>query len=330
MQPEEELELCERFYGQAIAWATSDEEELAIAQELLERAHRGFVVNDAGTDQVYARDPDLPPDADYLVDDRPLHQQRLRSGAIIVGGFVLALLVAFLVYRQAPARDTDVAVTSVAARQIFIPTQTLTPTPTDFPTATAAPTETPIPTATPTATPTPTETPTPLPPEEIEIKPQPVKLDAEAVIPVSLQIAGRYFPVVPTGLRDGTWAYMTDPGQVSWLAGSYVNIVLGLPYTQDNLNLVATTLTMSDTLTIRNNVGGAHQYMVTDRRAVDIYAVEAFSQRRAGLTMALLGGNDGEPSRRVVVWAVPHSGEPVDTDRQAIEVGEEVTASEGN
>jgi hypothetical protein len=325
MQIEEELELCERFYSQAIAWATSDEEELAIAQDLLERAHRGFVVNDAGTDLVYARDPDLPPDADYLVDERPLQQQRLRTAAIIVGGFVLALLVVFLVYRQEPARDTDLPATSFATRQVFIPTQTLTPTPTSFPTATATPTHTPVPTTLPTATPT------PQPPEEIEIKPQPVKLDADAVIPVSLEIAGRYFPVVPTGLRDGTWAFVTDPGQVSWLAGSQVNIVLGLPYTPDNLKLVATTLTMSDTLILRNNVGATHQYQVVARHSVDVFAVEAFNQRRAGLTLALLGGNDEEPNRRLVVQAIPvPMTAALPSGELPIGPGEEVIATEGD
>ncbi len=80
------------------------------------------------------------------------------------------------------------------------------------------------------------------------------------MVPVSLEIAGRYFPVVPTGLRDGSWAYVTEPGQVSWLAGSTVNVVLGLPYTADNLDLLATTLALSDTLTLRNNVAGTNHY----------------------------------------------------------------------
>lgn len=314
MNHEEELELVERFYSQAIAWATSDEEELAIAQDLLERAHRRFVVNDAGNDLVYARDPDLPPDADYLVDNRPLHRQRLRTAAIVVGGFLLALLIVFLAYGGEPALTFEATATATTRAPIFIPTQTLTPTPTGSATATATATETPMPTATPTATPLPTQTPTSLPPEEVEIKPEPVKLEADAVVPVSLEIAGRYFPIIPTGLRDGGWAYMTEPDQASWLTGSYVNVVLGLPYTPDNLNLVTTTLAISDTLTIRNNVGGAHQYLVTDRRHVDVYAVETFGQRRAGLTLALLGGNDENPDRRLIVWAVPvEGGEEVNT-----------------
>jgi len=150
------------------------------------------------------------------------------------------------------------------------------------------------------------------------------------VVPVSLEIAGRYFPVVPTGLRDDHWAYMTEPDQVSWLAGSYVNVLLGLPYTQQNLDLLASTLTVSDTqttsatpaangtsaansvLALRNSVGGINRYRVVERHLVDVYAIEVLGQRRAGLTLVLLGGNNENPNRRLVVWAVP------------IEIGEEV------
>ena len=169
-----------------------------------------------------------------------------------------------------------------------------------------------------------------MPPEEVEIRAEPVKLDAKAVIPVSLEVAGRYFPVVPTGLRDGNWAFLTDPLQVSWLAGSQVNIVLGLPYTPENLNLVATTLTLSDTITVRNNVGGVHRYRVTDRHAVHAYAVEVFSQRRAGLTLALLGGNDEDPSRRLVIWAVPDVNTPPSALWPSAGNGEGVIGTEGD
>ena len=147
------------------------------------------------------------------------------------------------------------------------------------------------------------------------------------MVPVSLEIAGRYFPVVPTGLRDDHWAYMTEPAQVSWLAGSYVNVLLGLPYTQQNLDLIPHTLAVSDTLTIsstlilRNNVGGVNGYEVVDRHLVDVYAIEILGQRRAGLTLVLLGGNeeapDGGPDRRLVVWAVPVGpGEEVVTSQE--------------
>jgi len=144
------------------------------------------------------------------------------------------------------------------------------------------------------------------------------------VVPVSLEIAGRYFPVVPTGLRDDHWAYMTEPDQVSWLAGSYVNILLGLPYTQQNLDLLPSTLAVSETLTIsntlvlRNSVGGVNRYRVVDRHLVDVYAIEVLGQRRAGLTLVLLRGNEESHDRRLVVWAEP------------ARVEEEVVTTQGN
>ena len=316
MDQTEQLELIEQYYRQTVAWAPSDEEALAIAQDLLEKAQRGFVVDDTGDGLIYASDPELPVDAEFLVDEGALRQQRLRRGLAVVGAFLVALLALFLIYGGDSASTptpTPVAITTPLTRvPIFIATQTLTPKPTGSLTPTATPTRTPSP------TPTPTQTPTPLPPEEVEVKPQPVKLEEGAAVPVSLEIAGRYFPVVPTGLRDDNWAYMTEPDQVSWLAGSYVNVLLGLPYTQQNLDLLASTLTISETqttsntLVLRNSVGGLNPYQVVERHLVDVYAIEVLGQRRAGLTLVLLGGNDESPHRRVVVWAVP------------TEIGEEV------
>jgi hypothetical protein len=302
MKPEEERELIDQYYRQAVAWAPSDEEELAIAQELLQKARRGFVVDDTGDRLIYASDPNLPVDAEFLLDGNALRQQRLRRALPIAGAVLLAVLAVFLVYGGDSGTPVRATPTATRAVPIFLATQTLTPVPTSSPTPTATPTHTPTPTS------MPTQTPTPLPPEEVEVKPQPVKLEEGAVVPISLQIAGQYFPVVPTGLRDGNWAYMTDPDQASWLAGSYVNVILGLPYTEENRTLLASSLALSDTITLRNNVAGVNHYQVIDRRAVDVYAIEVLGQRRAGLTLVLLGGNeeapDGGPDRRLVIWAV--------------------------
>jgi hypothetical protein len=295
MKPEEEQELIAQYYRQAVASAPSDEEELAIAQELLEKARRGFVVDDTGEDLIYASDPDLPVDAEFLVDEGVLRQQRLRQALPMAAAFVVALLALLLIYGGgAPAEPTPTPTTTTSA-WMSIPTQTKTATPTS--------TTTPTPTSTPTATAT--ATPTPVPPEEVAVKPQAVKLEEGAVVPVSLEIAGRYYPVVPTGLRDGNWAYLTEPDQASWLAGSTVNVILGLPFTDGNSALLASTLALSDTLTLRNNVAGVNRYRVMERRHVDVYANEVFRQRRAGLTLVLLGGHPENPDRRLVIWAAP-------------------------
>ena len=150
----------------------------------------------------------------------------------------------------------------------------------------------------------------------MRFKPEPVKLEPDAVVPVSLEIAGEYFPIVPTGLRDGGWAFVPEPEQVSWLAGSYVNVVLGLPYSGDNQDLLASSLALSDTLTLRNNVGAANAYRVVERTLVDVYAIEVLAQRRAGLTLVLVGGHEEDPTRRLVIYAAPI--EAGDRDREEV------------
>lgn len=306
MTNDEERQLCEQYYSRAIAGTATDEEELAIALDLLERAEKGFVVNDAGTGLIYISEPDLPVDAECLLEeDTP--RQRLRQALPGIAVFVTGAILVLLLFGGGGGDVTPTPTLTVTTAAVHLPTMTLTPTPTTA--VTEAPTETP--TSTPTALPT--ETPTPAPPKEVEVKPEPVKLEPGAVIPVSLEIAGRYFAVVPTTLRDDAWAYLPDPGRISWLAGSYVNVVLGLRYTADNLDLVTSTLrstassavALSDTLTLRTSVGGTNTYQVLERRSVGVYEIEALSQRRAGLTLVLLGGNEESPDRRIVVWAVP-------------------------
>jgi len=282
MSNDEERQLCEQYYSRAIAGTATDEEELAIALDLLERAKKGFVVNDAGTGLIYISEPDLPVDAECLLEeDSP--RQRLRQALPGLAALGVGVILVSLLFGggggDTPPTPTGTITTSAG----HLPTMTLPP---------------PSPAAS-------TETPTPATPKEVEVKPEPVKLEPGAVIPVSLEVAGRYFAVVPTTLRDDAWAYLPEPGRISWLAGSYVNVVLGLPYADDNLNLVTSTLALSDTLTLRTSVGGANTYQVVERISVGVYEIEALSQRRAGLTLVLLGGNEESPDKRTIVWAVP-------------------------
>jgi len=304
MSDDEERQLCEQYYSRAIAGTATDEEELAIALYLLERAEKGFVVNDAGTGLLYISEPDLPVDADYMVEAQT-PRQRLRQAlpgiAVLVAGAIF-----FLVLNGGSGGNdaTPTPTSSLTQVAILLPTMTLTPTPTVPVTRSPAATST----AAPTATPVPTGTPTPAPPREVDVKPEPVELEPGAVIPVSLEMAGRYFPIVPTTLRDEAWAYVPDPSRISWLAGSTVNVVLGLPSTVENLDLMSGTLALSDTLILRTSVGAANAYQVVGRTAVGVYQIEVLRQARAGLTLVLLGGNKEAPDERLVVWAVPVEG----------------------
>lgn len=322
LSKEEQLAAIERYYSSRVAGLASDEEELAVAQALLEQAERGYVVDDDGDGLILIeKAAEIPVKADFMVNDEELRKQGLRRILPIVAFVAIGLALIFVLYGGGGENPTEDTPPATAATFVTLATSTLTPSPT--PTSRATATPSPTPTNTPTPTITPTATPTPLPPEEIEVKPEPVELESEAVIPVSLEIAGRYYPVVPTGLRDDAWTYVADPGRASWLAGSYVNVVLGLPYTGDNAGLLQNTLAISDTLTVRNSVAAVNHYVVADRHLANVYEIEAFGQRRAGLTLVLLGDSHEGADYRLVVWAVP-LGTPDTTG------GKEVKDSQGN
>lgn len=302
MKEEEERRACELFYASAVANATSDEEELAIALQLLEAAQRGQVPNDTGTGLIYAQAGDLPVDADWMVDGQEARQkkQRLRQIALVAGGLLVAILFIIITGSgggKGRATPTPAITGQSQLRQVLIATLTLTPAPAT-PTSTGTPT--PIPSLTPTSS--------PVPAREVEVRAPVPTLEPGAVVPVSLEIADRYYPIVPTTLRDDDWAYVTDPTRISWLTGSYVNLILGLPYSTANLDLMATTLHISDTLTLRNNVAGVNHYQIAGRQSVSIYEIEALAQRRAGLTLVLVGGNDENADSRLVIWAIPQTG----------------------
>ncbi len=290
---EEQLDAIERYYRSQVASAPSDEEELAIAEALLEAAERGHVVNDAGTGTLIVRSPELPVDADFLLDEGALRRQQLRRALPMTGLLLVAAVALVLLYGGASATPEEVAISTSATVPATLSTVTLTPTVTHTPSPTA------------TAMPTPTSTPTPLAPEEVEVEVAPVKLDPDAILPVSLEVAGHYFAVVPTGLRDDAWAYAPEPDRVSWLAGSYVNVILGLPYTTANAHLLTAGLALSDTVALRTSVGAVNHYTVEARRSVGMYEIEAFRQHRAGLTLVLLGGQGESPGTRLIVHAVP-------------------------
>ena len=175
MNRDEEQQLCEAYYRRAIAGTTSDEDELAVALDLLEKARNGFVVNDDGSGLMYISDLDPSADADYLVEG-PSAGQRLRRALPAVLILVLGLAAVLFLYgdwgKGEPPTATPTTATSVVIR---LPTMTLTPTPT------RPVTETPTNTPTAAPTPQPTETPTPVAPKAVEVKPEPVKLDADAV-----------------------------------------------------------------------------------------------------------------------------------------------------
>jgi len=306
--------LLDKYYGYAIEGATSDEEELLIAEDLLRRARSGAVPDATGSKTVVI-DPrrKVPLDNPLLVKSAAsaLRQENLKKILPIAGIMIVAILVVSTMGKgdkegTAIAPGTFVATGVITGTVTSTATLTLTATPTSAPTATFAPTPTALPTATPTEAPSPTA-PTP---DVVKVKRTPVSVEPSGLTiwPVSVEIKEQVFPVAITGLAEKNgylWGYAAEDNRISWLAGSWVNVVLGLPFSFGNLELLE-SLQVNDPLIIRDNHAVIHRFRVAGVRVVQQHQIETLRQKEAGLTLVLLNRSVGEQAGdRLIAKAVP-------------------------
>lgn len=319
--------LLDKYYSQAIAGVTSDEDELLVAEDMLRRAQSGAVPDDAGAKTIVI-DPrrKVPLDNPLLVKSAAsaLRQENLKRFLPLGGLIAVAIVVVSLINRGGGKEEAAMAAASgTPGGTVITGTVTLTATPTLTLTPTSAPTpfNTATPTATSTVTPTPTDTPSPLPnatpvcadrptPMVIAYERTPVSVEpSQSMIiwPVSIEIKERIFPVAITGLTDEgrLWGYAPEDNRISWLAGSWVNVILGLPFSFSNLELLE-SLEINDPLMIRDNHAVIHRFKISDVRVVEQHQIETLRQKEAGLTLVLLNQNAGEhKGDRLIAKAIP-------------------------
>jgi LysM repeat protein len=311
--------LLDKYYSQAIAGVTSDEDELLVAEDMLRRAQSGAVPDDAGAKTIVI-DPrrKVPLDNPLLVKSAAsaLRQENLKRFLPLGGLIAVAIVVVSLINRGGGKEEAAMAAASgTPGGTVITGTVTLTATPTPTLTPTSVPT--PFDTATPTATvaPTPTDTPSPLPnatptPMVIAYERTPVSVEpSQSMIiwPVTIEIKERIFPVAITGLTDEgrLWGYAPEDNRISWLAGSWVNVILGLPFSFSNLELLE-SLEINDPLMIRDNHAVIHRFKISDVRVVEQHQIETLRQKEAGLTLVLLNQNVGEhEGDRLIAKAIP-------------------------
>ena len=316
--------LLDKYYSAQIAGVTSDEDELLVAEDMLRRAQSGAVPDDAGAKTIVI-DPrrKVPLDNPLLVKSAAsaLRQENLKRFLPLGGLIAAAIIVVSLINRGGGEEDAAMAAASgtPGGTGVITGTVTLTATPTPTLTPTSVPTPTPFDTATPvptaTVAPTPTDTPSPLPnatstPMVIEYERTPVSVEpSQSMIiwPVSIEIKERIFPVAITGLTDEgrLWGYAPEDNRISWLAGSWVNVILGLPFSFSNLELLE-SLEINDPLMIRDNHAVIHRFKISDVRVVEQHQIETLRQKEAGLTLVLLNQNVGEhEGDRLIAKAIP-------------------------
>lgn len=113
-------------------------------------------------------------------------------------------------------------------------------------------------------------------------------------IPVTLSFLGTDFAVdVDVVSEDGIWQPTgSGEGTASWVYGSIVNYVIGLPDTETNANLLA-ELNPGDEITLRTQSGVEYTYTFDGRQPVPAADQAVYSQKTPGITLILLeAGND--------------------------------------
>ncbi len=118
---------------------------------------------------------------------------------------------------------------------------------------------------------------------------------------------------------DGVWnPGVTDDGQASWVNGTFVNYVVGLPGTQTNETMLG-QLVPGDEIQLVTNGRASFTFAFTDRELVSRSDSSVFAQQMPGITLILLK-SDGD--QRLVVrgrYVIAEAGEP---PRNVVSMGE--------
>ena len=144
-----------------------------------------------------------------------------------------------------------------------------------------------------TETPAPTPTPTCTGPN----CPPPVQ---SPVVPKKLYVRDRTFDITPVAVQKGKWPVSTgDNTGATWVFGSLVNYLIGLPNTSENKDLLQ-AVSEADAITLELSDGQTVDFKFDAQQLVSPSDDKIFSQQHPGLTLLLLGDDSAQ---RLVVTA---------------------------
>lgn len=152
--------------------------------------------------------------------------------------------------------------------------------------------------------------------------------------PVALEAGGSTFSVQATTMAgDGTWEVTSEPGTATWVYGTVINYLLGLPSLPENQELVQ-ALQSEDPIILRLSNGTRLTFRVADHRGLTPEDLTPFSQASPGLTLVVRG--DGPPWSGVTanfetaIELTPPAEGVVAQVGQAVQVGDaRVTVQQG-
>lgn len=120
------------------------------------------------------------------------------------------------------------------------------------------------------------------------------------LIPNKLYVRDRTFEITPVAVQKGKWPVSTnDDGSATWVFGSLVNYLIGLPNTSENKDLLQ-ALSEVDAITLELSDGQTVDFKFDAQQLVSPNDEKIFSQQHPGLTLLLLGD---DAAQRLVVTA---------------------------
>jgi hypothetical protein len=143
----------------------------------------------------------------------------------------------------------------------------------------------------PAAPPSPTPTPTCTGPN---CPPPPGK----NLAPQKLFVRDRTFDITPVAIEKGKWPVSAgSEGSATWVFGSLVNYLIGLPNSSENKDLLQ-AISEADAITLELSDGQTIEFKFDAQQLVSPNDEQIFSQQHPGITLLLLG-DDGK--QRLVV-----------------------------
>ena len=121
------------------------------------------------------------------------------------------------------------------------------------------------------------------------------------VYPETLEIDGVPFRVYPSAMEGGKWQYQPVEGTASWIGGTLINWSFGVPDLEYNLALFkrleeARVGDGDKEALVRMSGGVVRHFRLQKPIQVDRQQIEIFAQNQPGITIILLGDEQG--SRR--------------------------------
>lgn len=276
--PTEDRDFLERRYAQAVRekGVGDDEKELQLLKKYREAyIYQGLVP--AGKKWLKLS-PKLR--LTYLKEGtEQIEEERQQSGfsvlfwLMIVGGLLILGILGMNLLRG----KGEIEESLVSVRPSFTPSATASAT--DIPTATASPTATPLALI-----------------ESDRFIEAGENAHAE-LYPVQLQLyldenaAPRVFIVQAVTIETTEWRYDPNPDVASWLLGTHIRPVLGLPYSETNAVLLA-ELQSGSLFVLRMNTGLELHFRLSERQLMGREDTSWLRQSSPGLLLTILGESD--------------------------------------